>query len=151
MILWMVGRNPCNAPKKPDGRSRFPNVNIKKRYGFNHGFHLCEMDFVHPQYSNVNQELATPSGAGEHIHELPRGQHRWLVLPEELVPGFKDKIPAGRLESAAELTNHQRAKARCGLSTRREAFKRPVRDELRWMKAVASCYFVGTCLEVLGP
>ncbi|CAJ1327913.1 unnamed protein product, partial [Effrenium voratum] len=29
---------------------------------------------------------------------------------KELVPGFKDKIPAGRLESAAELTNHQRAK-----------------------------------------
>jgi len=34
-----------------------------------------------------------------------------LELSKELVPGFKEKIPEGRLEKAAELSPHQRAQA----------------------------------------
>ncbi|CAE7615733.1 unnamed protein product [Symbiodinium pilosum] len=33
-----------------------------------------------------------------------------IEICKELVPGFKDKLPEGRLEKAAELTPHQRAK-----------------------------------------
>lgn len=34
-ILWEIRFAP---PKKPEGMIRFPNANIKKPYGFHHGF-----------------------------------------------------------------------------------------------------------------
>lgn len=34
-----------------------------------------------------------------------------LTAVQELVPGFKEKIPEKRFETAAELSMHQRAKA----------------------------------------
>ena len=50
-----------------------------------------------------------------HLQGACPAHSRWSTsLPcefQDLVPGFKDKIPDGRLEKAAELSPHSRAKA----------------------------------------
>ncbi|CAE6914234.1 unnamed protein product [Symbiodinium natans] len=67
------------------------------------------------RYSLAGKVAAVPDEHGRLIERLASAtatsfSERAVYVYQELVPGFKEKIPEGRVEQAAELSPHSRAK-----------------------------------------